>query len=117
MLDTGAPGIQVVNGKLGREPWPSGMVVTLGFFGEGKIAAAETLTIGLRSHASRLSFTDDENDPNTVIYAGLSPYFAFDVLYDPSKGEIGLKPRLAAPTRQPACCQKTRAPCCNSCSA
>jgi hypothetical protein len=33
-----------------------------------------------------------------VIYAGLSPYFAFDVLYDPVKSEIGLRPRPAAPT-------------------
>jgi hypothetical protein len=29
----------------------------------------------------------------TVIFAGLTPYFAFSVIYDPDQDSLGLKPR------------------------
>ena len=59
----------------------------------GRIAAIERFIVGRRNHASRLVF---EKQPGpTAIRAGLSPYFAFDVLYVPAKDQIGLKPRDA----------------------
>jgi hypothetical protein len=95
MMDTGAPGIMVTNGGLGSEPWPNGTPAALGFYDGKTPRAMESLTIGLREHASRLNFNREENMRGVVIYAGLSPYFAFDVLYDPQSRAIGLKPRSA----------------------
>jgi hypothetical protein len=95
LMDTGAPGIAVNNGKLGRTPWPNGTAATLAFYGGERLAAVEQFTVGQRTHASHLSF-DDTNEQSVTIYAGLSPYFAFDVLYDPGQGLVGLKPRPPA---------------------
>jgi hypothetical protein len=94
MLDTGAPGIRLVNGTLGRKPWDNGTAAALAFYNAGSPKAVEYLTIGLREHASHLEFSDEENQVRgPVIYGGLSPYFAFDVLYDPSGRQIAVKPR------------------------
>ena len=95
MMDTGAPGIMVTNGGLGGESWPDGTPAALGFYDGRTPRAIESLTIGLREHASRLTFNHEEKMRGVVIYAGLSPYFAFDVLYDPQNRAIGLKPRSA----------------------
>jgi hypothetical protein len=92
LMDTGAPGIAVDNGKLGFKPWPNGTPATLAFYSATGLAAMEQFTVGNYQHASRLSFEDGPTN-GISIFAGLSPYFAFDVLYDPSKGMIGLKPR------------------------
>jgi hypothetical protein len=97
LLDTGAPGIRLVNGPLGRTPWPNGTAATLAFYdGSGSARAVEYFTVGSRAHASRLMF-EDGPERATVIFAGLSPYFAFDILYDPGKREIGFRPRPAGP--------------------
>ena len=100
LMDTGAPGIAVNNSKLGHAPWPNGTPATLAFYGGEHLAAIEQFTVGMRSHASHLSFNETE-EPGTTIYAGLSPYFAFDVLYDPGRGLVGLKPRPSAPDAPP----------------
>jgi len=96
VMDSGAPGIAVNNSDLGRTPWPDGTAATLAFYGSDRLAAVEQFTVGLRDHASHLSF-EKTGGSGVTIYAGLSPYFAFDVLYDPSKGIVGLKPRPPAP--------------------
>lgn len=98
LLDTGAPGIRLVNGSLGRTPWPNGTAAALAFYdGSGTARAAEYFTVGLRTHASHLTF-EEGSERTTAIFAGLSPYFAFDILYDPGKEEIGLRPRPANPS-------------------
>ena len=98
MLDTGAPGLTLTNGTLGHAVWDNGTPAALALFDANNARAVEYFTVGLREHASRLSFDEKPQLRETVIYAGLSPYFAFDVLYDPAKGEIGVRPRPAAPT-------------------
>jgi hypothetical protein len=42
-------------------------------------------------------FDEEPRRPDTAIFPGLSPYFAFSVLYDPGRGAIGLKPRTPPP--------------------
>ncbi len=94
IMDTGAPGISVVNGDLGSTPWAGGTRATLAMVDNtGRPLAAERLTIGRRADASHLMFKSEPNRPRSVILAGLSPYFAYQVLYDPARGVIGLKPR------------------------
>ena len=98
MLDCGAPGIAVSGTPLHGRPWPDGTAATLSFKdGQGRVAAVETLTIGQRAHASRLTFEPEEPGRGPVVFTGLSPYFAFSVLYDPEHGRVGLKPRDPAP--------------------
>jgi hypothetical protein len=91
LLDTGAPGINVAGGGALPGSWPNGANLALGFYDGSKARAMENFRAGLREHASRLSATPRPGP--TVIYAGLSPYFAFDVLYDPAQHRIGFKPR------------------------
>jgi hypothetical protein len=98
LLDTGAPGIRVLAPDAPVPPWPEGTPATLTFMGrDGRPAAVERLVIGRREHASRLTAERQDAAPAPAIFAGLSPYFAFTVLYDPQHGEIGLKPRPPAP--------------------
>jgi hypothetical protein len=97
-MDSGGPGIRVANGGLGHTPWAQGSAATLVFYDKaGHPQAAENLVIGLRSHASNLSFIDAPGLGGAIVFAGISPYFAFDVLYDPVHGLIGLKARPPTP--------------------
>jgi hypothetical protein len=98
LMDTGAPGLRIVNGNLGRTPWTRGPATLVILDGSGKPAAAESLTTNERAHASALSFDENPKLPTTVIYSGLTAYFAFDVLYDPGHGIVGLRPRVQLPT-------------------
>ena len=94
MMDTGAPGIRLVNGTLGHKPWDNGTAAALAFYNAGVPKAVEYLTIGSRDHASHLEFSDEESQVRgPVIYSGLTPYFAFDVLYDPANHQVAVKPR------------------------
>ncbi len=98
MLDCGAPGLSASGTPLRGRPWADGTAATLSFKdGQGRMAAMETLTIGQRAHASHLSFEPEEPGRGPVVFTGLSPYFAFSVLYDPAHGHVGLKPRNPAP--------------------
>jgi hypothetical protein len=93
-LDSGAPGIQVANGGLGGQPWPPGTPATISFYdAAGHPQAAEALTIGLRQHASHLSFNSQPRFEGPAIYTGIAAYLGFSVLYDAEHGRIGLKPR------------------------
>ncbi len=93
-FDTGTPGIQVLSPKVISPPWADGTVATLLFQDStGRVQAVERLVIGVRSHASHLTFTALPAGGDTLIAAGLTPYFAYSVLYDAEQGLIGFKPR------------------------
>jgi hypothetical protein len=98
LMDTGAPGLEVVNGRLTGGPWaPQTPAMLVLAQPDGQARAAERLVIGQRSHASRLTYSEEPRFTGTILRAGLSPYFAFSVLYDPAAGEIGVKPRAPTP--------------------
>jgi len=97
VLDTGSVGIIVTGRAVGGAPWPQGAPATLAMGdGTGHAKVAELLTIGMRPHASRLTFERRADQAMTIIVAGISPYFAFSVRYDPEHGTIGLEPRPPA---------------------
>jgi hypothetical protein len=97
LLDTGAPGIKVINADV-ASPWPQNANAALGFSNSaGKMAAVAQFQVGQRAQASRLEFRQQATPKGTVIYSGLMPYFAFSVLYDPGEGELGFKARRPAP--------------------
>jgi hypothetical protein len=96
LMDTGSPGISVRGA--GKHNWAAGSAATLAFYDKEKLLAGEKITLDSRSHASHLSFAEAGRQQTMItIAAGLTPYFAFDVLYDPGKSMVGLKPRPAAP--------------------
>jgi hypothetical protein len=98
LMDTGAPGLAVANASLGAEPWPDGATAALELFDtSGGLAVREALTLGLRDQGTRLTYRRETRVFGVVIYAGIAPYFAYSVLYDPRRQMIGLKPRPPGP--------------------
>ena len=97
LMDTGAPVIDIKGA--GKYDWPAGSPATLAFYdNKDRLLAGEKITIDSPLHAAHLSFGEAERGQKIItILAGLAPYFAFDVLYDPGKNVVGLKPRPAAP--------------------
>lgn len=100
LMDTGAPGLAVANGHLGETPWPDGAAASLELFdATGALAVREPLTVGLREQGTRLTYRQETRVYGVVIYAGIAPYLAYAVLYDPRRQMIGLKARPPAPGR------------------
>lgn len=98
LLDTGAPGIEVVGRDRPAKPWPPQTPATLAFAdGDGHIRLAEAFQTDRRDHASHLTFQPQERTPMTLILSGLTPYFAYAVLYDPAHGAVGFRPRPPPP--------------------
>jgi hypothetical protein len=90
-LDCGAPGIQAINLKGG--PWRSAVSAMLMFMDNGKPATAATFTTDQRRLASHVTFPHQAGVQIPQIAAGVTPYYAYSVLYDPGAGIVGLKPR------------------------
>ncbi len=97
LFDTGAPGVRIT-GDSSAAGWPEDAPVTLLLADDrGTVKAVERIRLGQRDQASRLSIDREGGPPIPAIFLGLTPYFAFSVLYDPAHGMIGVKPRAPAP--------------------
>jgi hypothetical protein len=97
LMDTGAPGLAIVNGPADAGPWPDGAKAELELFDTtGGLAVRAAFTTGQRDLGTRLSWRRERRVAGVVIYAGIAPYFAYSVLYDPRRQTIGLKPRPQA---------------------
>ena len=59
----------------------------------GDLVVREALVVGARDLGTRLTWRRETHVYGPVIYAGIAPYFAYSVLYDPRRQAIGLKPR------------------------
>jgi hypothetical protein len=92
ILDTGAPGIRVVTLER-TSAWPDGTPGSIAFAENGKVRTALDFTVGLRSEASHFTTEAHDGVRSPRVFLGLTPYFAYSVLYDPAAGVIGLKPR------------------------
>jgi len=92
VLDSGAPGIRLVAAEPGK-PWTADDPAQIVFVKDGKPALAADFVVDRRDQASHVTADAEPQMRVPHLYAGLMPYFAFDVLYDPGHGEIGLKPR------------------------
>ena len=98
LMDTGAPGLSVANGRPGEIPWPDGSTAMLELFdANGALAATSAMTLGQRDQGTRLTWRQETRVNGGVIYAGIAPYFAWSVLYDPRRQTLGLKPRPPGP--------------------
>jgi hypothetical protein len=89
LLDTGAPGINVINGQ--GPIWANDTPAALVFGDKNKTAVR--FLIGRRDFASRLTFVPRPQVSDARIHAGLTPYFAYTVLYDVDAGTVALKAR------------------------
>jgi hypothetical protein len=92
LLDTGAPGIQVVSltAEAGFPPGDPGEVV---FLQGTKPAVGAQFPIGSREINTGFSVQTRPRLRSTQLMLGLSPYYAFSVLYDPEAKTVGLKAR------------------------
>lgn len=95
LIDTGAPGIEVVNDA--APAWPDG---SAGYF---KLQSANAnsvsirFTSGQRKQASHLMFVRDERVQGPVIRSGLIIFLAYAVLYDADRDSIAVRPRPPYP--------------------
>ncbi|CAN5293632.1 hypothetical protein BH09PSE2_BH09PSE2_24850 [soil metagenome] len=99
LMDCGAPGVTVEVRDTGPR-WPAQTPASLILAEAGNPVAAATFETDQRAQASHLTFRDGhdgEGNGPQAIYAGLLPYFAWSVLYDPAAGVVGVKPRPPAP--------------------
>lgn len=96
LLDTGAPGINVVG--LPSEPtrWPNGDRAHLSL-GDEAGGVSIKFSVGRRAHASRLHFSR-QGMPTPRLIVGTLPYLACRVLYDASARQIGFKRRFIRPS-------------------
>jgi hypothetical protein len=90
LLDTGAPGIDVINGR--GQVWANDTPAALTFGGD-KPKTAVGFAIGRREFASRLTYVPRPQVGDVRLHLGLTPYFAYTVLYDSDAGTVALKPR------------------------
>ncbi|MGZ3344652.1 MAG: hypothetical protein ACXU82_08445 [Caulobacteraceae bacterium] len=90
-LDTGAPGVQVAASDA-SDMWRPQTPVTIAFYDRGRAVIGAEFTVG-QGPGTRLSFRAPPRRPETHIYLGIMPYFAFSTLYDPAARTIGLKAR------------------------
>ena len=98
LMDCGAPGVTVEVARTGPL-WPSGTAASLILAEGGRPVAQARFVTDRRAQASHLTFRDGhdgEGGGPQAIYAGLLPYFAWSVLYDPAQGVVGVKPRPPA---------------------
>jgi hypothetical protein len=98
LMDTGSSFLSVVNARRGPA-WPDGSQAALELFDRsGAVALRQVLTLGSRDQATRLFWRDEPRAPGVMVFAGVAPYFAYDVLYDVRRQAIGLKARPAPPS-------------------
>jgi len=90
-LDTGAYSVRVLNSSLGQTPWPSGATMTLEFTDETRKAAVTVRMVVGREMQSLFYGTAPRRE--NIIEAGVAPYFAYTVLYDPVRRMMGFKVR------------------------
>lgn len=97
LLDSGAPGLRLRAPDAPSRPWPDGAPALLLLAdGSGRVRVSEALAIGRRSQATGMSTQPTSDPPSPAIFAGLTPYFAYSVLYDPGRGTVAFRPRAVA---------------------
>jgi hypothetical protein len=90
LMDTGSFSVRLNNTSL-REPWPAGKPLVLDFRNDGLTPRASmSLTSGAQAQTISLATAPTRG---VVLQPGVAPYYAFAVLYDPQRGQIGLKAR------------------------
>jgi hypothetical protein len=93
IMDTGDPGLTIVT-RAPLPPWPGRTPLTLAFLDHGQAVLSTDFETGRPDGTSRLTAITDPRAGGPHIYAGVIPYFAFSVLYDPERHAIGLRPRV-----------------------
>jgi hypothetical protein len=92
VLDTGAPGIQVLS-PVEMGPFADGDPARLLFTDAGQAVTGAAFDVGRRDEASRFTVEVEPRAPAPRLFMGILPYFVFSTLYDPQAGTIGLKAR------------------------
>lgn len=94
VFDTGKTGILVLSHKVRDHVWTKNTSTQLQFSnGSASAKVRENLVSGKRASKSALTFWPHDLGPRPVILAGAIAYLGLSVLYDPSRGTVGFRPR------------------------
>ena len=97
LLDSGAPGLRLRAPDAPSRPWADGAPALLLLAdASGQVRVSEALAIGRRNQATGMSTQSTSDPPSPAIFAGLTPYFAYAVLYDPGRGTVAFRPRAVS---------------------
>lgn len=94
LLDSGAPGLNVISRSPPPDEWPAGAKAELRFGQTDPLGPRQEVTLG-RGSARLVFTTPPANLPWEGLNAGDLPFHDFAVLYDAKAGTIGLAPRQA----------------------
>lgn len=94
VLDTGAPGVGVFNAGF-PDTVPAATRARLVFGARGATAPTLLLLLNDRAQMTRYSATASDGVTATQIRMGVTPYLAYDVLYDADRGTIAVRARAA----------------------
>ncbi|WP_231420544.1 hypothetical protein [Sphingomonas sp. Leaf205] len=92
ILDTGAPGVAVVNGPL-RRGGASPQMTLMFVASDGASSPEIRFETDQRSQGSRFSIEHEERVDTSLIRSGIMPYLSYDVLYDSRTRQISLRLR------------------------
>jgi hypothetical protein len=95
-FDTCYPAVDIVDSSLGHGTWFENTKAELTILNGTEPRAAVSFEAGIKANASQVFLSQHYWRSGILIFAGVMPYLAFNVLYDASRNEIGLKPREIA---------------------
>jgi len=96
ILDTGAPGVGVFNGGMVPQAM-SGAPARFVFGTPAARSPGITLRLNERQQMTRYSASDKPGIEGTQLRMGVSPYLAYDILYDADRGTIAVRARPSFP--------------------
>jgi hypothetical protein len=95
VFDTGLGSVRVIS-ENPLPPWPPGTRATVSILPEGGAALRTSFTTG-QIYGTNANNVLRAGVDKPQIRAGLVPFFAYSILYDPDHGMIGLRPRPDSP--------------------
>lgn len=96
ILDTGAPGIGVVNGSMFPRAMP-GAPARFVFGAPGIDGPGMTLRLNDRRQMTRYSADEKQGSREVQLRMGVSPYLAYDILYDADRRTVAVRAREPFP--------------------
>jgi hypothetical protein len=92
-LDTGAFGVRVLNAPPGGPSFATGEALSMEFLDPDRTSkASASMVVG---RTAQLVAPGSAPRNQTILQLGIGPYYAYSVLYDPSRRWLGLKARPA----------------------
>lgn len=96
ILDTGAPGVGVFNAGMFPQAMP-GAPARFVFGTPDARSPGMTLRLNDRRQMTKYAASDKPGEQAAQLRMGVTPYLAYDILYDADRGTIAVRPRASFP--------------------